>query len=618
LFCCCIFSVVIFPSLAAQAPADSLYDAMRGTADARLKAKLLLDLIDKRKYANSDSPRVWASELLEMGKELDDPGIESDALTQLAWLNRTWGNHSKGIEYAADAIKKAGEVNDQLRMANALLEVGQIQREQYNFPEAEKTLKKGFLAFQEVKNLIGQGRCINVLGEVSRMQKHYPQAKEAYLEARTYFDSAHYEHGILITQNNLGLILEAEGKFQEALDSLGLVRSKAMERDLIGLFLESTDAMARCYLKLGDLESAERFGKTTYNHGNLFDQKKYARDAAKTLSDVYVAKNDLVQAMDYLRRHYELANELVNDASQNRIKSLNLDLELQEKQGQIEALSKDDQIRQLWSVLGFFGFCLVFVVGVILYVSNRRKRRDNLLLASQNDALAELVLEKDSLINIVAHDLKSPINKTKGLISLLASTGEFNPQQQNIATMIERVLGEGDRLIRDLLDISQAEGNQSSFSPTNFELCAMISSQIMSHEDTAAKKNIHLHYGVPSKPLALYSDESFVGRVFDNLLSNAIKYSPKGSTVKLDCGTEGDRVWFSVMDQGPGFSAEDQEKMYRKFQRLSARPTGGESSNGLGLAIIRLLVAQMKGEVRLHSEPGKGAKFVVLIPKSAE
>jgi signal transduction histidine kinase len=78
--------------------------------------------------------------------------------------------------------------------------------------------------------------------------------------------------------------------------------------------------------------------------------------------------------------------------------------------------------------------------------------------------------------------------------------------------------------------------------------------------------------------------------VFDNLLSNAIKYTPPGGEVRILLGQRGDAVRFVVSDTGPGFTDQDKQKLFTKFQRLSARPTGGESSTGLGLAIAKRLV----------------------------
>jgi tetratricopeptide (TPR) repeat protein len=150
---------LFFPAttLPAQAAPDSLYEAMRAATDEREKAAQLLALIDERKYTNVDSPRVWAAELLEMGNRLQDPGIESDALAQLAWIYRTYGNHAEGILYAGQATQKAEQIHDRRRIANALLEVGMIQREQTNYPEAEASFLKAFAAYKQENDPLGQG-----------------------------------------------------------------------------------------------------------------------------------------------------------------------------------------------------------------------------------------------------------------------------------------------------------------------------------------------------------------------------------------------------------------------------------------------------------------------------
>jgi signal transduction histidine kinase len=609
LICICVQGIGF-----AQTFPDSLYQAVRQASDLPTQAKSLFELLESSKYTHVDSSLVWANKLLVIGTQLKDPGIESDGLYELAWLYRTMGSHSRGIAYAGESLRKAEQIQDRSRIANACLEIGMVQREQAEYAASQKSFQRALKTYEEVKDVVGQGRCINALGEVARLEHQYDDAKYAYLEARRLYAQAGYGKGVLVTQNNTGLILEAQGYYKEALDTLQLSAEGARKLSFTGLFLESTDAIARCHLQLGNLEAAEVHAKLAFSKAQTSGHKKYARDAAKTLSDIYDAKNDQQQALDFLRRHYELAHEITNEVTQGRIKNLSLDLELREKENEIAVLNKDREIRRLWSVLAVTGFGLGCVIGLALLFFYRRKRRDNHLLSQQNEALAELVLEKDSLINIVAHDLKSPISKAQGLLSLLATSGEFNGQQQKIAGMIDKVLSDGDRLIRDLLDISQAEGSQSHLNLAQFELSAMLGHHIASHQEAATKKRITIAYDAPDMPVALHTDESFVGRVFDNLLGNAIKYSPMSTTVTVACGLKDGRAWFSVKDQGPGFSPEDQEKMYRKFQRLSARPTGGETSNGLGLAIIRLLVAQLQGEVQLTSQTGNGAAFVVSLP----
>ena len=100
-------------------------------------------------------------------------------------------------------------------------------------------------------------------------------------------------------------------------------------------------------------------------------------------------------------------------------------------------------------------------------------------------------------------------------------------------------------------------------------------------------------------------------QIVENFLSNAIKYSPRGRAVTIKLAHHEGTVTLEVHDEGPGLSEEDQAKLFRKFTRLTPRPTGDESSNGLGLSIVKRLAECMGGRVGCRSQLGKGSVFWV-------
>jgi signal transduction histidine kinase len=112
------------------------------------------------------------------------------------------------------------------------------------------------------------------------------------------------------------------------------------------------------------------------------------------------------------------------------------------------------------------------------------------------------------------------------------------------------------------------------------------------------------------------ADPKAVYRILDNLLSNAIKYSPPGRDVFIRIRNLPDGVIWEVQDQGAGLTEADQAKLFQKFTKLSARPTGGESSTGLGLSIVKMLAQQMNGSVECRSKAGEGATFAVRLPEA--
>jgi signal transduction histidine kinase len=116
----------------------------------------------------------------------------------------------------------------------------------------------------------------------------------------------------------------------------------------------------------------------------------------------------------------------------------------------------------------------------------------------------------------------------------------------------------------------------------------------------------------PSAPV--WTDSVAVGAVLDNLLSNAIKYSPPGKHVWIRVGVEPTAVVCSVQDEGPGLSPEDQAKLFQKGVRLSAVPTGGESSTGYGLAVAKELISRLHGTIWCDSRLGAGACFSFRLP----
>ena len=128
-------------------------------------------------------------------------------------------------------------------------------------------------------------------------------------------------------------------------------------------------------------------------------------------------------------------------------------------------------------------------------------------------------------------------------------------------------------------------------------------------EQRAKKKAITIH--LDYKEVHAKLDPIRTQNIFENLISNAVKFSPLGREVFVRTLDVGGKAIIEIVDQGPGFSPADKENLYAKFTRLSALPTDGENSIGLGLSVVKKYVDQMKGEIILESETGKGAKFIV-------
>ena len=186
-------------------------------------------------------------------------------------------------------------------------------------------------------------------------------------------------------------------------------------------------------------------------------------------------------------------------------------------------------------------------------------------------------------------------------------------------------------LVKKLLDMNQLEAGGMEFQKVEFNILPMVEGIVRQFEAQAAAKHITIHYSSKLAFCRVIADEQAIEQVLDNLLSNAVKYSPHGKNVFVSVRHSSDEnlhfsdqvtnapmingyVRLEVEDEGPGISENDHAKLFEKFSRLSARPTGGEHSTGLGLSIVKKIVEAMNGKVWCESELGKGTTFIVELP----
>jgi two-component system, sensor histidine kinase and response regulator len=147
------------------------------------------------------------------------------------------------------------------------------------------------------------------------------------------------------------------------------------------------------------------------------------------------------------------------------------------------------------------------------------------------------------------------------------------------------------------------------------DLAAATAQVVQQHRVFAKRKQITLETSWPEQNCLVMADPAALNRVIDNLLSNAIKFSPFQKQVSITVITTDCYCELRIQDEGPGFSVADKLRMFHRYARLSARPTGGELSIGLGLSIAQKLVKAMQCELTCDDISGTGARFVLRLPR---
>jgi signal transduction histidine kinase len=240
------------------------------------------------------------------------------------------------------------------------------------------------------------------------------------------------------------------------------------------------------------------------------------------------------------------------------------------------------------------------------------KQKNEIL--QKNQELLNLNNEKNNLIGIVAHDLKSPLNQIRGLLSIMKLTTEnLNEEALSYIDMMEASSGRLSDMIAKILDVEAIESQKLNLVIEPVCVSETLRDLAQRYRMAAEKKAITIQALFQESVIARV-DRGYAEQVFENLLSNAIKFSPSDRNVFINLSLEKNKVICEIRDEGPGLTESDKKKLFGKYQKLSARPTGDETSTGLGLSIVKKFVEAMDGEIWCVSEAGKGASFFVAFP----
>ncbi len=221
---------------------------------------------------------------------------------------------------------------------------------------------------------------------------------------------------------------------------------------------------------------------------------------------------------------------------------------------------------------------------------------------------------QNQLLNIAAHDLKNPLT-TISVWAELAEDAKDDPAQ--VEMMCERIKQAGkkmERLINDLLESARKEAGNIQLRFAATDLAAIVERVVNTNQVLANKKNLKLHLDILHRP-KVNADEEKLTEIADNLINNAIKYSPENKNITVTVNEKNGMGILQVQDEGQGLTEDDKINLFQRFVTLSATPTGGESSTGLGLSIVKSLVEAHHGTIKVKSDgKDKGAVFIVELP----
>lgn len=593
---------------------------------------------------NYKGDRIKAFEYYQQAVQVAEAQRDS---VQLAFANNNIGRLlfeqgivAKSFNYFVKALKLFTATNDLSGIAYAKQSLGNLYRLQLDYPKAKQAYKDALQIRLRLANNRDIMAAYVYLGTLAREANRLDSSNAYLLKADSVVRLTNDEINlaeikILLADNYLRLgQLERARELGEA--GFGVIQKMNNRRILpeAHLLMGKIHVAGKQYSKaVAQFTSALQLAKES--HASSFQMEAYFQLA--TASSMLGKKQEEIGYMN----HYLVLKDSVEDLELARkVERLQFELQIETKEkenellklqkAQTEAVISRQRLVNLlsWIVITFLAVLAIIIwrvskrrkdINVQLAIQNHQINEHQQEIAVQNEALSkrnhllsEIINEKDTLMSIVAHDLKAPLNRITGLVQLIELDGSLNERQKDYISKIKESTRGGSNLITDLLDVHAMEGNNNLPVSEAFDLGQLINDCIVSQQVVAQAKKITIDYH-PSTA-SVFTDKSYVFRILENLLSNAIKFSKNGSAIWLKSQVLNGKIIIMIKDQGPGFTEEDQRMLYKKFKRLSARPTASESSNGLGLAIVKTLVDRLDGSIQLKTKVNEGSEFTVTLP----
>lgn len=253
-----------------------------------------------------------------------------------------------------------------------------------------------------------------------------------------------------------------------------------------------------------------------------------------------------------------------------------------------------------WFVSVLTGLLLIIFVLTLVFEYNQSQAvkllelRNKVLIeqkekiANQTEELKSLLEEKDYTTHILAHDLKNPLANIQNLVDIVESENS-EEERKKFISLIKEAAQNSQELIKKVLDVGLANQENLTVHLEEFELVKFVKHILLKYYPSAEKKFITVSLTVSEPVIDLISDKTYIRQILENLISNAIKFSNEHTQIDITLENKTDATLFLIADQGPGLSKSDQQRMFGRYTRLTAKPTAGESSSGLGLSIVKRL-----------------------------
>jgi signal transduction histidine kinase/tetratricopeptide (TPR) repeat protein len=609
-----------------------------------------------------------------IAKSIPDNFLLARAYNGIGIVYSDQGKFQEALKAYLQSLSIYEALADTINISRALNNIAIVHQNLQHFDNAMQYYRRSFtlaVAQHDSKStIVAAGN----LGQMYVLRKQYDSALIFLQQSYTISQEVGDKHSMAARLNDIGELLQVQGNYKDALQYMTESLRLKEEMGESTYIINSLSAIATVLAAAGRAQEGLIYARRSVDSAEKMGAKTLLQTSLEALVTVYDSLGRHREALREYRKLSELRNALLSEESLKKSMQLQAQYESEKKDKQILRLTKDQELQETTrQMLLALGVVLLAALAALysryrlkasseralqehnaeilcqqllletqaadIQTANTALHEKNLALQHQQEILEEqareieiantslqeknfelesLNNEKNEFLGIAAHDLKNPLTHimmASGTATRYYDRMTDNDIQEQFHS-IGNVAGRMQEIIANLLDINAIERGGLTLNIASFDISPKLKGIVNDYITSAGEKHITFHCEA-SSAVTVVADEQAVMQVLDNLVSNAVKYSPHGKKIFVRLSASDRAVRVEICDEGPGLSEEDMKKLFGKFARLSARPTAGEHSTGLGLSIVKKLVEAMNGKVWCESELGRGASFIVELPTAS-
>lgn len=557
-----------------------------------------IDFTDDDKYLNFQNAGIYnafqgkfikASEYfyqsLSMVNPIDDTEKYMNALINISNVEASLGNVSQALEKSLLALTLAEDNNNLNAVSRLYHNIGGFYSRLNEFEKALDFTRKSLKTFKDHSNLRSLGMTYNNLSNnynkigdnalsvayLKRAVKCFEQLQDPYLLSMGYRNMASLN-------KKKNLIDEAYLFYHKSLEI-------CLQINLEPGIMQNSQEIAIIHFQRDEFDEARKYFDQALKYSTHVEEQELLIRLFKDFASFSYKTQDYQNSADYYKKLIDLNNEFYEKNIAREIANFETTMEAKQKQKEAILLKqKNDEL-------------------IFSYQEMEFQKRE----------LEKLNKSKDTILSIVSHDLTNVLSGIKTATKYLLKEKDM----EVIRNYIESINETSDKaliLVKDILEASKIDMIDFKLNLSCYNLNDIVGFYQESIEQMLQEKNIKLSVRTSENPLPVEINMDKFWQIILNLISNAVKFSFENSTISIETLQNDSQAQLKISDQGIGIPEESQLVIFDKFTKFSRRGTKGESSNGLGLSIVKRLVELHNAQISVYSETGKGSVFEISLP----